>query len=107
MSTSENPEKAKFVCCPLQGFEAIGSLLRPLVAARVYQAALRQGSKGRVGPVLSTLEAVGITGGWMLMQLTELSWCLPDHLRRNVEAHRWPHLGGRCADQAPGPHGEV
>jgi hypothetical protein len=53
----------------LQGFEAIGSLLRPLVAADVYQAVLRQSSKCGVGMVLSALWAIGILGAWMLPSL--------------------------------------
>src|SRR5215212_2024099 len=40
--TSENSAYPQYETRLLQGFEAIGSLLRPLVAARVYQAVLRQ-----------------------------------------------------------------
>jgi hypothetical protein len=53
----------------LQGFEAIGSLLRPLVDAGVYQAVLRQSIKSLVGTVLSALRAVGITRGRVLPSL--------------------------------------
>jgi hypothetical protein len=51
MRTSENSLKAKFVSLVLQGFEAIGSLLRLLVATGVYQAVLRQSSKCGVGSI--------------------------------------------------------
>jgi hypothetical protein len=50
--TSENSSYPQYECAPLQGFEAIGSLLCPLVAASVYQAVLRQGIKYRQKPML-------------------------------------------------------
>jgi hypothetical protein len=69
--TSEYDPYTQYESPLLQGFEATCSLLRPLAAARVYQAALRQGSKRGVGVVLSALWAVGIIRGWMLMQVPE------------------------------------
>jgi hypothetical protein len=48
--TSENSLNALYECGPSQGFEASGCLLRLLVAASVYQAALRQSIKGGLRP---------------------------------------------------------
>ena len=58
--TSENSLYAQYETPLLQGFEAIGSLLGPLVAAGAYQAVLRQSiKKGRLArpPVAASSRA--------------------------------------------------
>src|SRR5215203_1148422 len=45
LRTSEKPNKAKFVCCPLQAFEAIGCFPRLIATSSMHQAVLRQSIK--------------------------------------------------------------
>ena len=37
------------------------------------------------------------------MQIPELLRGLPEHIRRDVEAQRWPHLGNHLAADNPTP----
>jgi hypothetical protein len=56
-----NRDYRKYVLLVLQGFEAIGCLLRPLVAGRMYQAVLRQSSKGGSTGAMRPLSSVAGT----------------------------------------------